>query len=562
MIDITDRWPDRPDEPDWNLVRKGLANLAPVLQRMNYNGLREGQEPVIMRIMSQADTICILPTGTGKTACFVIPTLCMEWKTIVFSPLVALMRDQVKGLHRMGISAAAMSSMQTDGENLDAAKRWQDGELSFLYVAPERLNSDAFVTAMRNVNPDFVVMDECHTLSQWSDNFRHSYCKVGDFIREYNPKVVAAFTATCPQQVESDVRRVLGLAHARKLVFYPRRKNLDLRSDNLVSDISIADKIREIEGGIIVYCATVKKVEELAETLSRNLRGKKIITFHGDLSPGAKRSNQDAFMDGYANVVVATNAFGMGVDKPDVRAVIHRDIPGTIEALAQEVGRAGRDGKYSICITYFSQDSLETQNFFLRTGHPPVGDIKKVYHALLRSVDSAGICRITADEIATTANVSKFGMRAIFETLKGANVIVRDHVDKKICKIRETSTEVSAENERFHDYMRIVDTLGIPDENGFYEFDLNEFSETVGLGYSTVRNWFKRWAESGFIRFCDPYVGSETRIIGDLSQVDFDRLSLKRDDAYRKLDDVLRYVNLPDSEKHDFIESYFNVNES
>ena len=880
-LSIRDRWPDRPDEPDWELVRKGLANLAPVLQRMKYDGLREGQEPVIMRIMSQADTICILPTGTGKTACFVIPTLCMDWKAIVFSPLVALMRDQVKGLHRMGIPAAAMSGMQTDGENLDAARRWQDGELNFLYVAPERLNNEAFKTAMGHVNPDFVVMDECfapeveiftdkgfvrfdalqddakvaqvdpdtktlsfvspdkvirqeykgdlirlhsgqlcdlrmtpnhellafygdrwkketvsrikfnhtkrllvaakheagnqteltamdrlciayqadgsshyvhpdesitaafsfskerkinrflslleltglsysevtnerekldtgnriprrrflvhkvsgfskvlsnmfdfasmtsevaaefirevalwdgsepyqgclyyssiikenvdfvqavailagyktnlvpqrdersanystvwrlfvnterdwigtqclsrteesydglvycvrvphgniivrgsgkalvvgncHTLSQWSDNFRHSYCKVGDFIREYNPKVVAAFTATCPQQVENDVRRVLGLAHARKLTFYPRRTNLDLRSDNLVSDISIADKIRETEGSTIVYCSTRRKVEELAETLSRNLRGKQVRIFHGDLSPGAKRANQDDFMEGRANIVVATNAFGMGVDKPDVRAVIHRDIPGTIEALAQEVGRAGRDGKYSICITYFSQDSLETQNFFLRTGHPPVGDIKKVYHALKLSADRSGVCKITADEISTKANVSKFGMRAIFETLKGSNVIVRDQVDKKICKLRETDADVPSDNERYHDYMRVVDSLGIPNDEGFYEFDLNEFADTVGVGYSTVRGWFKRWAESGFIRFCDPYVGAETRIIGDLSLVDFDRLALKRDDAYRKLDDVLKYVNLPDSEKHEFIETYFRVHES
>jgi len=558
--EIKDRWPSRPAEPDWDLVKLGLKNMSEVMRQMEFSEFRGGQEPVIMSIMSQLDTICILPTGTGKTACFVIPTLCLNWRTIVFSPLVALMRDQIKSLHARGIEAAAMSGMQTDGENADAARRWAEGELNFLYVAPERLHNTTFKHAVGAVPPDFVVLDEAHTLSQWSDNFRSSYCKVGDFIKEHNPKCVAAFTATCPKQVDEDIRRVLGLTQAKKLIHYPRRKNLKLKSEELTSDYTLCDTVRDVNGSTIVYCATINKVEAMAEMLSKNLQ-QEVSFFHGDLSVGTKRYTQDAFMDGHVRVMVATNAFGMGVDKADIRAVIHRDIPGTVEALAQETGRAGRDGLDALCMTYYAKDSYNTQQFFLQSGHPPAKDIQRAYGALQRMSDSAGVCRVTGDKLAQEANISPISIYAVFETLKGANVIDRTRVDKKICRVRETQKMVPEEDQRFYDWMHLANQLAVPTPDGFLEFDLEEFTETVGLTYPTVRKWFKQWTQEKYIRFVDPYTGSETRIIGDLSQVDFARLSEKRELAYRKLDDVVTYVNLPDDEKHGYIEDYFEVHD-
>jgi len=258
---------------------------------------------------------------------------------------------------------------------------------------------------------------------------------------------------------------------------------------------------------------------------------------------------------------VATNAFGMGVDKGDIRAVIHRDIPGTIEALAQETGRAGRDGKDSLCMTYYAKDSYDTQQFFLQAGHPPQGDIQRAFTTLQRMADSSGVCRVTGDKLAQEANISPISIYSIFETLKGAKVIERTRVDKKICRIRETSKMVDDSNERFYDWMHLANQLSVPADDGFLEFDLEEFTEAVGVTYPTVRKWFKEWAKEKFIRFIEPYTGSETKIIGAISQVDFARLNEKREDAYKKLDDVVTYVNLPDDEKHAYIEDYFGVHE-
>ena len=219
------RWTSRTSAVNIESLIRGSSRLPWVLENvMGYPSLRAGQEAPITNIMGQRDTICILPTGTGKTAVFVIPTLCLDWKTLVFSPLVALMRDQVQSLQRMGIRAGQMSGMQNDAENAMAAQQWMAGELQMFYVAPERLRNELFQQAMKAVKPNMVVLDEAHTLSQWSDNFRPDYCKVGDFIVAYNPDVVTAFTATAPDEAIADIRRVLGLQEAQKIVHYPIRR--------------------------------------------------------------------------------------------------------------------------------------------------------------------------------------------------------------------------------------------------------------------------------------------------------------------------------------------------
>jgi ATP-dependent DNA helicase RecQ len=547
----------RESKINMDVLKSGYTQLPNALSVMGFSQLRAGQEPVIVNIMAQRDTVCILPTSTGKTACFVIPTLCLGWRAIVFSPLVALMRDQVQGLTAKGIKAQALSSMQTEAENQAVIKRWAAGELQFIYVAPERLHNEAFKDAMARVPPDMVVMDEAHCLSQWSDNFRSSYCLVGDFIREKNPKVVSAFTATCPDEVEHDIRRVLHLENAQKLSYYPRRTNLHLKSDNMLSETQLADFISGIDGSVIVYCATINKVEQTAKQLMSALR-EDVIIFHGELSPTDKRVNQDMFMNDKIRVMVATNAFGMGVDKGNIRGVVHRDIPGSLEALAQEVGRAGRDGKDSTCMTFYSPDSYNTQKFFIECSYPSKSEINSVMRVLNLAADSNGISQLTISDIAKKTNLFSRKVPAILEVLKSNRIIEREKNGEKIAKIR-LDENTPEDDSRFEVWWNIILEYGI-EEDGFFNIDLNWFSDHIGLGYQTVTNHFKKWDDQSVIRFIPPYRGSATRITGSVNQIDFERLAIKAARAHTKLDQVLGYIKTPDNDKHGYLEKYFQVN--
>lgn len=547
---------DRESKINMDVLKRGYAQLPNALSVMGFSELRAGQEPVIVNIMAQRDTLCILPTSTGKTACFVIPTLCLGWRTIVFSPLVALMRDQVQGLTSKGIKAQAISSMQTDAENQAAIKRWAEGELQFIYVAPERLHNESFKDAMMRVPPDMVVMDEAHCLSQWSDNFRSSYCLVGDFIREKNPKVVAAFTATCPDEVAGDIRRVLHLENAQKLSYYPRRTNLHLKSDNMLSETQLADFISGVDGNVIVYCATINKVEQTAKQLMSALR-EDVIIFHGELSPTDKRVNQDMFMNDKIRVMVATNAFGMGVDKGNIRGVVHRDIPGSLEALAQEVGRAGRDGKDSVCMTFYSPDSYNTQKFFIECSYPSKSEINAVMRVLNLAADGNGVSQLTINDIAKKTNLFSRKVPAILEVLKSNKIVEREKNGEKIAKIR-LDENTPEDDTRFEMWWNTILEYGM-EEDGFFNIDLNWFSDHIGLGYQTVTNHFKKWDEQSVIRFIPPYRGSATKIIGSVNQIDFERLAAKAAGAHTKLDQVLGYIKTPDNDKHSYLEKYFQV---
>lgn len=554
---VAGRYPTRVPRVDKQMLMEGYSRIPEVLATMGYSSLRPGQEPVIVNILSQKDTICILPTGTGKTACFVVPTLALNWKTIVFSPLVALMRDQVKGLWRMGIKAAQMSSAQTDAENADAIKQWMAGDLQMLYVAPERLHNDLFRRAVDAIPPDLVVLDEAHTLSQWSDNFRSSYCRVGDFIAEKQPKVVLACTATCPAEVEEDIRRVLCIQRANKVIFYPRRTNLNLVSRDLPHDHFLVDEVRRVKGNVIVYCATIKRVESMAELLGNTLQ-EPVTIFHGELTPAVKRNNMDAFMNDNVRVMVATNAFGMGVDKGNIRAVIHRDIPGSVEALAQEIGRAGRDGNNSECITFFSSDSVNTQKFFIQSSYPSKHEVASVFRTIQRCAGPDGVAHMTTKELADRAGVHPMILYSIMEVLKGANVIERIKIEEKMVKVRRICAPGTSDT-RFEEWYAAMEDLGVEHDNGFIELDLNNLAAYVNRTYQTAYKYIKQWEQDKLIKFIPPFRGSPIKVIGSLQNIDFERLKGKAELAYEKLEQVIKYHETPDRDKHAYLENYFQV---
>ena len=346
-------------EPCRSSLSKGFENLPTVLNELGYDDLKEGQDSAVMNLMMKRDTICVMPTGFGKSAIYIVPTRAVGWKCLIFSPLVSLMKDQVESLWAKKYSAGQISSGQSNSENNQTIMDWENGELQFLLVAPERLQNDRFVKLMTDNKPDMIVVDEAHCISQWAHSFRPDYLKIGDFVKALRPDVVLALTATLTNDMETDVRDALTITEASKIVFYPKRENLVFKHKQYSLDL-LRYTLNDLEGSTIVYCSTKKRTHELYDTLKGNIEGDCLV-YNGGMTADERTTNQNLFMSNSVKVMFATNAFGMGVDKPDIRSVIHVDIPGSIEQYVQEVGRAGRDGKISNCIYMEDDRSINTQ---------------------------------------------------------------------------------------------------------------------------------------------------------------------------------------------------------
>ncbi len=335
-------------------------------QYFGYDSFREGQEELIDSLLAGQDVFGIMPTGAGKSLCYQIPALMFRGITLVISPLISLMKDQVAALNQAGVYAAYLNSSLTQGQYfkaLDFAKR---GKYKIIYVAPERLLTDSFMDFAVHADISFVSVDEVHCVSQWGQDFRPSYLKIVEFISRLPVRpVVGAFTATATQPVREDVTRILQLHDPHIVTTGFDRNNLyfEVRTakDKMAQVMRLLQE-HEGESGII-YCITRKLVEEVYEALKA--RGIAVTKYHAGLSDEERRMNQDDFIYDRCSLMVATNAFGMGIDKPDVRFVIHYNMPKNMESYYQEAGRAGRDGEPSSCILLYSGQDVRTNQFFI-----------------------------------------------------------------------------------------------------------------------------------------------------------------------------------------------------
>ena len=331
-----------------------------------YDTFREGQEGLIDSTLAGRDVLGIMPTGAGKSICFQVPALLFQGITIVVSPLISLMKDQVAALNAAGVHAAFINSSLTEGQYRKAMEFAARGRYKIIYAAPERLMTDSFLALVNQVEISMVAVDEVHCISQWGQDFRPSYLKIAEFIQVLPKRpVIAAYTATATRAVKEDILCILGLQNPFVAVTGYDRKNLcfavEKPKDKIQALLDYLDKNREKSG--IIYCNTRKNVEEIHRRLIQE--GYPAVRYHAGLSDEEKKQNQEDFIYDRMPVMVATNAFGMGIDKSNVRFVLHFNMPKDIESYYQEAGRAGRDGEPGECVLYYAGQDVKTNEFLI-----------------------------------------------------------------------------------------------------------------------------------------------------------------------------------------------------
>lgn len=348
-----------------------------------FDALRPGQDEVVEAIMSGRDALAIMPTGKGKSLCYQLPALCRPGVTIVVSPLIALMKDQVDALIARGVAAAAINSSMGAEEyrqNMAALRR---GELKIVYVAPERFGQENFLQIVQGLNVSLLAIDEAHCLSQWGHDFRPDYLRLGRVREMLGFPQTVALTATATAHVREDILSTLQLREPAIIISGFARDNLDFRITHCEGRKAKFERIHKVvkqwKQGII-YCSTRKNVMSVFEELSA--AHVNAVAYHAGMTDEERAFSQEAFISGRADVVVATNAFGMGIDRSDVRFVVHFEIPGSVEAYYQEAGRAGRDGEPSVCELLFNHADLKTQEFFFEGSNPPLHVVRSLYNLL------------------------------------------------------------------------------------------------------------------------------------------------------------------------------------
>lgn len=345
--------------------------LSVLKEYFGHDSFREGQDRITDSLLGGRDVLGIMPTGAGKSICYQVPALMFDGITIVVSPLISLMKDQVSALVQSGVAAAYINSSLTHAQYLKVLQNTESGKYKIIYVAPERLCAPAFLGICRNLNISMVAVDEAHCVSQWGQDFRPSYLKIPDFIDALNSHpVVGAFTATATGAVRDDIKTLLRLVSPLVVTTGFDRPNLFfsvMQPKNKSIELMKLIKERKNESGI-VYCSTRKAVEEVCELLQKN--GFAATRYHAGLDENERRRNQDDFVYDRATIMVATNAFGMGIDKSNVSFVIHYNMPKNMESYYQEAGRAGRDGRSADCILLYSAKDVRTNQFLINNSEP------------------------------------------------------------------------------------------------------------------------------------------------------------------------------------------------
>lgn len=407
--------------------------LATLRQCFGFDSFRPGQEAAIRHVLAGQHTLLVMPTGAGKSLAYQLPALLLPGLTLVISPLIALMKDQVDALLDAGLPATYINSTVPPAEQAHRLRAMREGHVKLVYIAPERLRSNRFIRALTNVPVSLLAVDEAHCVSHWGHDFRPDYLQIRLAWEGLGHPTLLATTATATPQVQTDIGRLLGPADAGRIIAGFNRPSLTFEVRYAATDeaklsllrqlLESSDKVQEGKAGsFLVYVGTRRAAEEVA-TFVRDLVGLRAEAYHAGLDPGLRHQVQTDFMSDRLPVVVATNAFGMGVDKPDIRAVIHYHIPATVEAYYQEAGRAGRDGLPARCVLLFSPEDQGLQAWFIDSDTPTLDDLRTI-HRLVGRIAQDGEALLSRDQLVDATGLHPVKVRVTLSELEQAGALL------------------------------------------------------------------------------------------------------------------------------------------
>lgn len=543
-------------------IKRKKEQLLELLKiHYGFDAFRPGQETAIDSLLAGKDTVVVMPTGGGKSLIFQLPALVFEGATLVVSPLISLMKDQVDSLARIGIPATFINSTLSPKETAERLEKIRNGFYKLVYIAPERFYSQAFAESLKGLKVSLFAIDEAHCISQWGHDFRPSYMRLRDAIKLVGRPPVVALTATATPEVRADIIRQLALPDPEVVITGFARPNLQFgvlqASDGNKRDLIIDTISHSLAGTGIVYVGTRSKADEIAAELVAN--DIQAVVYHAGLDNESRQWVQESFMNGAARVVVATNAFGLGINKKDIRFVIHHDLPGTIEAYYQEAGRAGRDGAQSVCLLLHSPRDRYLQEFFIKGDNPPPNIIVEIYDLLREWSESGQFCQgesllLTYSDIAKhlSESVPEMAIGTALKILEREGYIARPNEKTanaflKITLAPEKLPELfSARSKKPAELLAALqDRFGKELWEG-WTFNLEEAAQKLQSKKEALVRLIKKLVEKDAAEYEPPFKGTEIQLLKKVRpedlDLDFKALEEKLRRAYEKLEEMENYT--------------------